>query len=360
MLSSLTRVASHVAHNDSAGVPALYTVNSGNHTEYSYNGWTVLVFSTSGSISFNGAANKTVNCAVVGGGGAGGFPGGGGSGGGGAGGVLYLTLSNLDTDVCSFTVGQGGAVPTGYGQGNGGTSSISFTTNTGLNRSATGGGRGASYPSGGVSAAPGSGGCGGGGPSDCTFSGFNANGNGGTLDVEHQPGTASIGFNGGFGFWNSSFGPSAGGGGMACGGYSCGGRNQVGPCVLAHSTPNGKASGYTASTGHYRCDGGDGINIPLSGFNPAWFFGGGGGGTGPYNNYTGQMCGNGGKGGGGAGSRKADTVNALGDTNSIVAGGNSSVSVAGAGAPLSGGGGGGSWSTPGAGGSGTVIFAISP
>jgi hypothetical protein len=86
----------------------------------------------------------------------------------------------------------------------------------------------------------------------------------------------------------------------------------------------------------------------------------GGGGTGPYNNYTGQMCGNGGKGGGGAGSRRADTVNALGDTNSIVAGGNSSQSQAGAGAPLSGGGGGGSWVTPGAGGSGCVIFAISP
>ena len=120
------------------------------------------------------------------------------------------------------------------------------------------------------------------------------------------------------------------------------------------------APGYTPSTGHYRGDGGDGINIPLSGFNPAWYFGGGGGSTGPYNNFSGQMCGNGGKGGGGAGSRKADTVNALGDTNSIVAGGNSSQSQAGAGAPLSGGGGVGSWSTPGAGGSGCVIFAISP
>jgi hypothetical protein len=151
-------------------------------------------------------------------------------------------------------------VPTALGQGNGGTSSISFTTNTGLNRSATGGGRGASYPSNGVSAAPGSGGCGGGGPADCSFSGFNANGNGGTLDLEnHQLGAGSIGYNGGFGFWNSSYGPSGGGGGMACGGYSCGGRNQFGQCVLAQSTPNGKASGYTASTGHYRCDGGDGI-----------------------------------------------------------------------------------------------------
>jgi mucin-19 len=128
MLSSLTRVASHTAHNDSGGVPALYTISSGNYTQYSHDGYTVLVFSTSGSISFNGAANKTVNCAVVGGGGSGGYPGGGGSGGGGAGGVLYLTLSNLDNDTCSFVVGQGGAVPTALGQGNGGTSSISFTT----------------------------------------------------------------------------------------------------------------------------------------------------------------------------------------------------------------------------------------
>jgi mucin-19 len=211
MLSSFTRAASHAIHGVSEGVPPLYTVNSGSYTQYSHDGYTVLVFSTSGSISFSGASDKTVNAAVVGGGGSGGFPGGGGLGGGGAGGVLYLTLSGLDTDVCSFTVGQGGAVPTALGQGNGGTSSISFTTNTGLNRSATGGGRGASYPSNGVSSAPGSGGCGGGGPADCTFSGFNANGNGGTLDVEHRPGTGSIGYNGGFGFWNSSYGPSGGG-----------------------------------------------------------------------------------------------------------------------------------------------------
>jgi hypothetical protein len=80
-------------------------------------------------------------------------------------------------------MGLGGSIPTVLGQGNG-TSSISFATNTSLNRSAAGGGRGASsFPSGGVvSAAPGgSGGCGGGGPSDCTFSGFNANGNGGVI-----------------------------------------------------------------------------------------------------------------------------------------------------------------------------------
>jgi hypothetical protein len=115
----------------------------------------------------------------VGGGGRGVFPGGDGSGGGVAGGVLYLTLSGLDNDTCSFTVGQGGAIPTALGQGNGGTtSSISFAHNTGLNRSATGGGRGASYPSNGVSAAPGSGGCGGGGQSDCTFAGFHANASG--------------------------------------------------------------------------------------------------------------------------------------------------------------------------------------
>jgi hypothetical protein len=61
MLSCLTRVASHTAHNDSEGIPPLFTVNSGNHTQYSNDGHTVLVFSTSGSISFSGAANKTVN-----------------------------------------------------------------------------------------------------------------------------------------------------------------------------------------------------------------------------------------------------------------------------------------------------------
>jgi mucin-19 len=341
MLSSLTRVASHVAHNDSAGVPALYSISSGSYTQYTYDGYTVLVFSTSGSISFNGAGNKTVNCAVVGGGGSGGYPGGGGSGGGGAGGVLYLTLSNLDNDTCTFTVGQGGAVPTALGQGNGGTSSISFATNTGLNRSAEGGGRGCSYPSNGSSAAAGSGACGGGGPADATFKGFNAGALGAALDQEHLPGSGSIGYPGGFGFWSSSHCPSGGGGGMRCGGYSCGGRNVVGPCTLAYSTPNGMAAGYTPSTNHYRADGGDGINIPLSGFNPAWYFGGGGGGTGSYNSFTGQMCGNGGRGGGGAGARRADTINATGDTNSINAAGNGSLNQAGNGAPLSGGGGGG-------------------
>jgi hypothetical protein len=153
----------------------LYTVSSGNYTQYSHDGWRVLVFSTSGRISFNGAANKTVNCAVVGGGGSGvGHVSQGGGGGGGAGAVLYLTLSGLDTDVCSFVVGQGGAVRTALGQGNGQSSSISFSTNTSFNRTAEGGGLGArSYPSNGSSAAPGSGGCGGGGPADATFKGFN-------------------------------------------------------------------------------------------------------------------------------------------------------------------------------------------
>jgi hypothetical protein len=79
MLSSFTRVSSHAIHGSSGGVPSLYTINSGNYNQYTYDGYTVIVFSTSGSISFNGAANKTVNAAVVGGGGSGGFPGGGGS-----------------------------------------------------------------------------------------------------------------------------------------------------------------------------------------------------------------------------------------------------------------------------------------
>jgi hypothetical protein len=151
MLSSLTRVSSHAVHNGAGGVAALYTVASGSYTTYTYSGYTVLVFSTSGSISFSGAASKTINCAVVGRGGSGGFVSGGGSGGGGGGGVLYLTLTGLDTDTCSIVVGQGGVVPTGLGQGKGGTSSISFTTNTSLNRSAAGGGRGSSYPFSGTS-----------------------------------------------------------------------------------------------------------------------------------------------------------------------------------------------------------------
>jgi hypothetical protein len=72
MLSSFTRVSSHAIHGVSEGVPALYTtVNGGNYTQYSQDNFTVLVFSTSGSISFNGAANKTVNAAIVGGGGSG-------------------------------------------------------------------------------------------------------------------------------------------------------------------------------------------------------------------------------------------------------------------------------------------------
>jgi hypothetical protein len=360
MLSSLTRVSSHSVHGAAGGAPSLFTVSSGSCTQSTYDGYTVIVFSTSGSILFNEAASKTINCAVIGGGGSGGYPGGGGSGGGGAGAVLYLTLSGLDNDTCSFVVGQGGAVPTALGQGNGQSSSISFSTNTGFNRTAEGGGRGASYPSNGSSAAPGSGGCGGGGPADATFKGFNNGALGAALDTEHQPGVGSVGFPGSFGFWNSSYGPSGSGGGMACGGYSCGGRNVVGPCTLAYSTPNGMAPGYTPSTGHYRCDGGEGINIPLAGFNPAWYFGAGGGASGSYGSFTGQMCGNGGKGGGGAGSRKGDTINGSGDSNSINASSNSTQSVASSGAPLSGSGGGGSWFQAGGGGSGCIIFTISP
>jgi hypothetical protein len=225
----------------------LFKVSSGNYTQDTHDGYTVFVFSTSGSISFDGAANKTVNCAVFGGGGSDGHVSQGG--GGGARGVLYLTLRGLDNDTCTFNVGQGGAVPTALGQGNAGTSSIPFTNNTSLNRSAAGGCRGASYPSNEVSAAPGSGSCGGGGPADATFKGFNAGALGAALDTEHQPGSGSIGCpyrsSGGFGFWNSTYRSSGGGGGMACGGYFCSGRNVVGPCTLAYSTPNGMAAGYT-------------------------------------------------------------------------------------------------------------------
>jgi hypothetical protein len=221
MLSCLTRVASHAAHNDAVSAPSLYTVSSGNYTQYSHDSFTVLVFSTSGSISFNGAANKTVNCAVV-------------AGGGRAGlsrerirrrRIRRRSLFDLDTDTCSFVVGSGGAVPTALGQGNGQSSPISFSTNTGFNRTAEGGGRGASYPSNGVSAAAGSGGCGGAGPADATLKGFNNGALGAALDSEHLPDSGSVGYPGGFGFWNSTYGPSGGGGGMACGGYSCGGRN---------------------------------------------------------------------------------------------------------------------------------------
>jgi hypothetical protein len=181
------------------------------------------------------------------------------------------------------------------------------------------------------------------------------------LDIKSQPGSGSIGYPGGFGFYSSSYNPSGGGGGNACGGYSCGGRNQVGTMTLAQSTPNGKATGYTASTEHYRCDGGDGINVPLSGFNSAWYFGAGGGGCGSYNGGSGYaFAGNGGKGGGGGGSKKNETGgNGSGDTNLINSGGNATSTQAGSGAALSGSGGGGSWGTPGAGGSGCVIFAIS-
>jgi hypothetical protein len=59
---------------------------------------------------FNNALSKTI--AQLLGEAVGGFVSGGGSGGGGggAGGVLYLTLSGLDTDTCSFVVGLGRAV----------------------------------------------------------------------------------------------------------------------------------------------------------------------------------------------------------------------------------------------------------
>jgi hypothetical protein len=67
MLSSFTRVSSHATHGLSEGVPALYTVNSGNYNQYTHDGYTVLVFSTSRSVSFLNAANKTVNAAVIGG-----------------------------------------------------------------------------------------------------------------------------------------------------------------------------------------------------------------------------------------------------------------------------------------------------
>ena len=130
---------------------------------------------------------------------------------------------------------------------------------------------------------------------------------------------------------------------------------------LAYATPNGYAAGYTPSTGHYRADGGDGVNIGLPGFNPAWYFGAGGGGCGSYNggNYT--FAGNGGRGGAGGGSKKGESgQNGLGNTNSINPGTNATMTQAGSAGALSGSGGGGSWHSPGQGGSGCVIFTISP
>lgn len=235
------------------------------------NGYTVVVFPTSNTITFsslgNSPARNTIEYTVIGGGGCGRN-----YGGGGAGGFITGNIVLAATDTYTITVGAGGVVA-GTGSSptaKGGVSTFRNSSNT-INISAMGGG---SYESG---FGPGGSGAGGGyGTSAVTGQPIATGGEG-----FNYPGASQQGYPGG------NYVNSKGGGGGGAGG--------AGTNPNPAGTPTGKDGGT----------GGIGAVVPYSpsffgttGPSPGrWFAGGGGGASdngGPYG-------GDGGAGGGGHG-----------------------------------------------------------
>jgi hypothetical protein len=256
-----------------------------------------------------------INYCVIAGGGAGGCAQGGG---GGAGGVKLGKL-NLSSSI-SVSVGAGGIGNTTINTvgGSGSDSVLGSITASG------GGGGGGSNRSGSSNAANGaSGGSGGGG---------GGQGNGNTSAGISSTGEGSNGGIGGSGS-GSNF-PELGGGG---GGAGQPGSNGVGPSASAGSPPTTAACG----------DGGDGIQLDITGTEQFYAGGGGGGGR---DDFAFSTFGFGGRGGGGSGriGGASDPYGGIGLDGSANYGGG-------------GGGGGGNYGTTeiysgGNGGSGTVIL----
>lgn len=331
-------------------VADILTVISGTVTQSTYNGYKVYTVKSNAQLTINSQAGTSFNIAVVGGGGGSGVTtsgyGNGGTGAGAGGNVTYYQTSSIVSDTINITVGNGGAK-----QNSGGTSSITFTTNTSNNRSAIGGGPGANY---GDSSIAVSGGNSGGSGADAAFYPTTVTRTSGN---RNQAGTGTNrGGNGGQ--RGSGGGAGAGGAGYGCGGYI--GYIDPDNNGNANIAFQNNSTGTTSTKNH----GGDGIKIPLPGFNPNLYFGGGGGGTTDYNNgYV--SAGNGGKGGGGGGGTRSGNTPGNGNTNSINPGTNGTNTTSGGnGGANTGGGAGGAWydtvsgSNAGIGGSGVVIITF--
>jgi len=209
-------------------------------------------------------ANNNIICdiLIVGGGGGGGARH---AGGGGAGAVIYLTNQTLSSGTYNITIGSGGNGTTS-GNGTSGNDSIITINSTNIYL-AKGGGFG------GASVNGGDGGSGGG-----TAPGFS----GGNAVLTNIP-SGKYGNNGGTGTGGGGESYYGGGGG---GGASLAGSNAV-------------LNGASSIAGN----GGNGIQISITGTN-TYYGGGGGGGV----SWNGQSAGSGGLGGGGAGGKGTSTA----------------------------------------------------
>uniref|UniRef100_A0A6C0L8H1 Fibronectin type-III domain-containing protein n=1 Tax=viral metagenome TaxID=1070528 RepID=A0A6C0L8H1_9ZZZZ len=276
-----------------SGTGTFTTSTSGSYTVFTYTG--------NGTFTMSGA--KTLSLlAVAGGGGAG-------LGGGGAGGVIQSTVTLTAADTITITVGGGGAARTDVALNStfaGGNTTAIFATATSNNKTAIGGGAGASYNN----YIAGAGGSGGG---SRAYTGGN-----------QGAGTAGQGNRGGSAGNNSN-----------CGGGGAGAQG-------VDSTSDGQATA-----------GGNGVICTLAGINskyPSIYWGGGGGGGAPAG-FT-NAGGAGGFGGGASGTAIGGTQTAA-DTNGFT-----TTTTRINGANNTGGGGGGANATQGGvGGSGIVVIA---
>jgi len=257
----------------------------------------LLVYRGSGTLILN--KNITCDILIVGGGGGGGVRH---AGGGGGGAVIYLKNQILNNGTYTITIGNGGNAPSSAGIGSIGSDSFIVFNRANIYL-AKGGGYGAYNANGGDGGS-------GGGSSANYIAGVAVNSN--------KP-TGIYGNNGGTGTSGTpeSYWGGGGGGGAYLAGY------------------NAVLNGALSIAGN----GGDGIQISITG-TPIYYGGGGGGGVA----LSGQSAGLGGKGGGGDGSKGAVTATS--------------------GTPNTGGGGGGSGfdgstnGESGAGGSGIVIIRV--
>jgi autotransporter-associated beta strand protein len=257
------------AGNTGSGGTITYTDSSGLNPRSSppyADGYVVHKFTSSGTLNIPVPASADV--LVVGGGGGGG---GNSAGGGGAGGYIYSnSFALVAGSNYQVTVGSGGVGGISSGAAPGSGSNSVFSTIT-----ATGGGRGASYGSGGVNLAAGSGGSGGGG--------FWGSGGAGAASPAGQGNSGGTGYTAG-----NNYGAGGGGGASAQG-----------------------TNGTSAASGK----GGDGTSSSISGTSVTYAGGGGGGGT-----LQGAPRGIGGAGGGGNGAN-AGSAAAAGTANTGGGGG---------------------------------------
>ena len=276
------------------------TVSGGTISDSARSGYITHTFTSSGSLVTDGELTSAEIFVIGGGGGGGGNRYGGG---GGAGGANYGTGITLTATTHPVTIGNGGSGGTAQGpsspQGSkgadGGSSAFEATAPHPLYRVGRGGGGGGSHdvPSPHRNGQPG--GCGGGATS---YAGHTGGGQGQTA---YNPGKPTNYGQPGAGYQTSNVG--TGGNGWAAAGGGGAGQAGFGP-------PNPGATDQRFRGGG---NGGDGVQLSISG--TATYYGGGGGGSSfsyvtpaPSHQAPNQMKCRGGNGGGGTGNNQPNSA----------------------------------------------------